>query len=76
MHAVLTRKGKSLIVEQSFGVQIICIYHIPVELYMRENKESKKKGRRRATTKLKFTCLIFSTVRSIDGTLGVYFTQE
>ena len=36
------RKGTSLIVEQSFGVQMICIHCAVFELCLREKKESKQ----------------------------------
>ena len=39
---LLTRKGTSLVVEQSFGVQIICICLAIFELYMEEKKEEKQ----------------------------------
>ena len=66
------RKGKSLVVEQSCGVQIICIHHTVFELCVREKKERRKT----TATTLKFSCLMFSTVTRINETLGVYFASE
>ena len=57
--------------EQLFGMQTARICHILVELYMMKKKE--EGGRR---TKSKYSSLIFSTVKRINGTLGVYLTLE
>ena len=68
MH-LLPRKGRSLMVEHSLGVQIIHIHHIHVlfELGMRKKKKKQKR------TKSKFSSSIFLTVRRSNGKSGAIF---
>ena len=67
-------------VVQSFGVWIVRICCILCELCMMEKKkeeeeEEEEEGEEwRRRTKLKFSCLIFSTMRRSNGTLRLYFT--
>ena len=42
LHTVLTKKGRSLIVAQLFGVWFVCIHLILFELCVREKKKKKK----------------------------------
>ena len=62
-------KGTSLRVEQSFGVQIICICCILFELCVTEEKEKRK-------NKIQIFITIFSNVKRINGTLGVRYTLQ
>ena len=48
-----------MIVEQSFGVQIIRIYHILFELCMREKKEGKKERKKERRKKNKIEIFMF-----------------
>ena len=54
-------------VVQLFGVWIVRIRRTLLEL-MRDGKKEERR------TKLEFSRSIFSTVRSSNGTLGLYFT--
>ena len=75
-----------MIVVQSFGVLIVYIHLLPLELCLREKKKEEKRRRqekkeedrrrkkeRRRRTKSKFSRSIFSTVRRSNGTLEPYF---
>ena len=65
-HTSLTQKRRSLRVEQSFGMQVVCIRQTVCVLNARE-WEKKKRGKR---TKSEFSLSTFLTVRRISGTLG------
>ena len=66
-----SRKGRSLILVQSFGVRFIHIHLLLFELCLREKKKKKKERRRR--TKSTFLHQICLTVRRSNATLGLYF---
>ena len=56
-------------------MQIVRIRHILFELCVREKKKKKERKEEKGT-KSKFSHAIFSTVRRINGTLGVCYTLE
>ena len=59
-----------MVVEQSFGVQIVRIHHILFELCEREKKERSRR------TKSEFSLFNFPHCHKEYGALGVYFTLE
>ena len=52
-------------------VRAVCELQVVVELCISKKKEESLRG-----TKLKYLHSIFSTVRRINGTLGVHFTLQ
>ena len=62
---VQTRKGRYPVAEQWFGMYNIRIHHIVFELCLSEKKRKKERNN---TNKLKFSCLVFSTLRNVSGT--------
>ena len=68
--AAPNRKKKYPLEEQSFGTYTIRIHRIVSSYACQKRKKEKKKERKKEkrTTKLKFSCLIFSTLRKVSRT--------